>query len=123
MKHHTWTPHEITSIETPRTGFIGRAAAMLIDGIECVVLCRNEVDLGAVGTLLCTQGFDIETIYRATLIQSVGVEVLLPAEVPESVPVRPDDGQPVATYKPVDPVEDHGDFPDAVTAVEDDDEL
>lgn len=115
MTHLTWTPHEITAIDAPRTGFIGRAAAMLIDGIECIVLCRNEVDLANVGTLLCTQGFDIDTIYKATLVHSTGVQVVIPPVVPEvpaappvtpEMPVRLEDGQPVATYKAVEPEDD-----------------
>lgn len=125
----SWTPHEIThveaSVEEPRAGFVGRAAAMRIDGVECIVMCRNDGDLTSVGCNLTDDNFDPRVIYKATLINSAGIDVVLqetppaPPIVPEvqptptteaeepatpvsDIPVRKDDGLPVATYKSVD---------------------
>lgn len=115
----TWMPYEITAVEaspdTPRMGFIGRAAAMRIDGIECIVMCRHDHQLAAVGDELTGGNFDPTKIYKATLIESAGIDVIVPdaptVEVPmkpvvpevpvtpvRDVPLRGDDGLPVATY-------------------------
>ncbi len=128
----SWTPHEIThveaSVEEPRAGFVGRAAAMRIDGVECIVMCRSDDALITVGHRLTAGQFDGSLIYKATLINSVGIDVVLqetppaPPIVPEvqptptteveepatpvsDIPVRKDDGLPVATYKAL-PVEE-----------------
>lgn len=118
-KPFTWAPHEITNVEAsvdaPRTGMVGRAAAMRVDGIECLVLCRTESDLDNLGNYLLRpmgKEFDLSSIYKATLIHSTGIEVAIPPVQPEvpvapplvpvvppGTPVRGDDGEPVATYK------------------------
>lgn len=151
-KPFSWTPHTITGVhateDEPRTGYIGRAAALSIGGVESIVLCRNEADLEKVGKhLMGANHFDINLIYKATLIHSAGIAIRLPEE-PEEVeetpaaapiepevvptpplnpemPVRGDDGVPVVTYSP-EPVEMVSDAKVALESKqveEDDDEL
>jgi len=144
----SWMPYQIANVECPevpqRTGFIGRVAAMRINGVECFVLCKNDDDLSMVGNTLTHEDYDPALIYKATLIQSTGIEVVIPetpviesaqdamqerdqserdgliltgdALVPTGDAVRAEDGVPVARY--VAEVT-HG----AETAVEDPDEL
>ncbi len=81
-----WIPHQIGHVQCDdapnlRTGFIGRAAAMFINGTDCIVLCKNDFDLMLVGKELTHSKFDDTQIYKATLIQSVGIDVVMPEEV------------------------------------------
>jgi hypothetical protein len=136
LKPLSWAPYDIThveaSVEEPRTGFIGRAAAMRINDIECIVVCQTPWLLEQVGRHLTGKEFNRNLIYKATVINSVGIEVAIPpapqetppappivpevqptptteAEEPATpvsdIPVRKDDGLPVATYKAL-PVEE-----------------
>lgn len=74
-----WAPYLITEViatdETPRTGFVGRAAAMVINGVECIVMAQSDADLAMVGNTLVTP-FDTDQVYKATLIQSEGISVI-----------------------------------------------
>lgn len=106
-----WTPYTLTHIDQPRTGFVGRAAAMRINCVECIVLCKSDDALAMVGATLTDNSFNPEMIYKATLIQSMGIEVeavevpveeVQPSEGPvvaetDGTPVR-GDGVPVAEY-------------------------
>lgn len=80
---HSWTPYEITgvdaSVDEPRMGFIGRAAAMRINGVEVIVMCRHDHELVAVGGTLA-YGFDPKLIYKATLIHSSGIQITVPEQ-------------------------------------------
>lgn len=107
----SWTPYEITAIECDkRMGFIGRAAAMLIDGIEVIMTTRNDQELTRIGMLLTAGAFNPETIYKATVINSEGIQVVIPevaiptltSEV-EPAPAGPVNvplfqGRPIAKY-------------------------
>lgn len=146
-------PYKIASVKCEnRTGFIGRAVAMNVGGIECVLMARNDADLANVGRAMFNGEYNPERIYRATMIQSVGIDVVQPEvqvpvqpvvpEVPVAPakpgksPVRSDDGVPVVKYKNDKPDvadhvvgEDHGAFEVPVDGVvanplpPDDDEL
>lgn len=112
-----WTPHTILEIDCftkERTGYIGRAVAVRQNGVEFIVLAKNEEQLNLV--TLNFMGFEIDpsTIYKATAIASEGIEVkLAPAaiEVPEGAlteapadvagPVGDEGGTPTETV-PVD---------------------
>ena len=149
-QHHTiWTPHEITYVEAsedePRKGFVGRAVAMRTQGVEFILFCRNEADLGKMGEVLNVPGgFDLNAIYKATLIHSSGIEVNIPpAPKPEEpvappvepeqpaatplspeVPVRGDDGAPIVTYRKPEMISDAKTaLQDKVVEEEDDGEL
>lgn len=77
----SWTPHLLTNIEcfnAPRTGFMGRAVALRQNGLEFVILAKDESQLD-----LVTQNFlgietDGQRTYAATLISSDGVEIGAP---------------------------------------------
>lgn len=141
MQHHTiWTPHDITHVEAsedePRKGFIGRAVALYdAQGIEYVLMTRNEVDLAKMAKKLLVDNFDPKTIYKATLIHSSGIEIVVPPEPevpaapdlhpevspapagPGAIPVRTDDGVPVVTYAKDTPM-----ISDAKVALEEEDD-
>lgn len=96
-----WHPYKIVDIDIGenRTGFVGRAAAMRIDGIEVIVHCRTEADLASVGQALTDGQFDEDRIYKATLIRTEGIEVDI-----LSVPVVPEETiPPVVGDTPVAP--------------------
>lgn len=92
-----WAPYTLTNIDQPRTGFVGRAAAMRINGVECIVLCKNDEALAMVGATLTDNSFNPEMVYKATLIHSTGIEVeaiAVPVDEPGTV-VAEADGTPV----------------------------
>ena len=78
----SWMPYQLTAIEVgeTRNGFIGRSAAIRIDGVEVIIMTRHEHELLRVGNLLTDGKFDIEQIYKTTLIHTEGVEVIVPDE-------------------------------------------
>lgn len=73
--HRVWTPHTITHLVEPSPGFIGRAAAMVIDGIEVVLLARTIDDLAAAIGSITQVPLDESMVYKVTLLQSTMVEV------------------------------------------------
>lgn len=93
----TWTPHRVLDIEVgpQRTAMIGRAFASIIDGVECIFLVKTDADAEALGKHLHGK-FDTSEVYKATLIETVGIEVAI-APVPVDG-VRGEDGAPVAQY-------------------------
>lgn len=121
--HKDWKPHVLVSVDcttTPRSAFIGRASALILNGIECVVMAKNDADIGNVISALTDGQFDPALVQRTTLIRSSGIEVVVPQKaeevqspvppiVPETpaapskpgavVPKRGDDNLPVAQYK------------------------
>jgi hypothetical protein len=111
IKPLAWTPYEITAVEcNNRMGFVGRAAAMFIDGIEVIMTTRNDVELKRIGAFLTMGNFDAETIYKATVINSEGIQVVIPEvtiptltsevepapDVPREIPTF--QGRPIAKY-------------------------
>lgn len=82
--HAAWVPYGIESVSfevpvgvgyEPRTGFIGRGVAMIVDGIEVYLMARTVDDLAAAFGSITAKSLDETRIYRTTLIQSEGVEV------------------------------------------------
>lgn len=113
----TWPKHIITEIEPgDRPALIGRAAAFIIDGVECMVLARNADDLTLIGTHLSGVSFDPDLIGKAVMIATAGIAVAVsvrpalidqsllfkedkPTSVPPEPGVRAEDGTPLVQYK------------------------
>lgn len=82
----TWKPYKVVGLsDHSRAAFLGRAAALIVDGIECVVHCRTVDDLAVVFGGLTGTPLDEERIYKATLVRSdsILVEDFIPETVAE----------------------------------------
>lgn len=89
-----WTQYQIANIELDigdpparRTGLIGTAAAVRINGIEAMIVTRGKVDLQAIAEHL-VEGyqFNEDHIGKVMLIAPDGVEVEIP-DTPEELPI------------------------------------
>ena len=88
----SWKPQAIAAIEVSptRDGLIGRATPMVIGGVEVFVFCRSVLDVKTVYETINANAenpppFNEDEVARVTLISSVGVEVTLEPEEPQSV--------------------------------------
>lgn len=103
-----WTPYQLVSVdpELSKSCFIGRAVAMRINGVECIVMTRAATDLENVGDYLTDGAFDVASHYKATLIQSDGVEIIIPEnppELPVNLPPAEQEIPPVVPEVPAKP--------------------
>lgn len=113
--HAAWKPHTITAIDcaSERTGFIGRSVALVIHGVECVLSARTVDDLATVFGSVVGEPLDESRIYKSTMIQSEGVEIVIPevetSPVVPEVPASSDDAivpnDEQAPYDPNQPLE------------------
>lgn len=87
--HLNWVPYKIIDIEidAERTGFIGRSAAMIIDGEEVIVMTRHDHQLEKVVKAI-TGDFNPDAVYKTTMLSTMGIEVFVPEQPVEEIPIK-----------------------------------
>lgn len=71
-----WKPHIVTEVDTftkQRTGYVGRAVCLCQNGMEFIVMAKDEEQVDLVCQNFLGIQIDTKRVYMATMIASEGV--------------------------------------------------